>query len=263
MNQPAPKAQATPHTTASGPSPNVRFTLRRVLFWLTALSIGLGLFFNSIHQQRRGIDSVHRFGGDVYYDFQLDHTGLSTAPDTRLPWTKLIDQSLGTDYSHHVVGVAIKHQNYGDDQLHRLNGLQHLQFIYLQQTHVTGWGLRHLRCSKHLHTLRLDGKYTDDSALAALVNLPNLRSVFLSGSSITDSGLRHLTQLSKLEELDLSHTGITSVGLQNLESLPHLRLLSLRSCTGISDRDVQHLATKLPALDYVDYAPALVERPQR
>lgn len=260
MNQPTHHSSPPGHTTPPTQSPQIRFTLRRVLFWLTALSLGCGFFFNSLHQQRRGIDNVQHFGGDVYYDFQIDHTGLSTTPDARLPWTKLLDRSLGIDYSHHVVGVVITHPEYDDDQLQRLSGLQRLQFINLQHTRVTGWGLRHLQCRKHLHTVRLDGKQTDDSALEALTNLPKVRSLFLSGTSVTDSGLQHLTHLSELQELDLSHTQITPVGLEMLECLPKLRRLSLRSCVGISEPDVQRLAEKLPSLNYIAYAPALAER---
>jgi|GEM_PF-4130318 len=252
-------AHSSPHPS----EPRVRFTLRRILIWFTALSLTLGAFFNSLHQQRRGIDHVHRFGGDVYYEFELDETGLSTVPDGRFPWTKFIDRRLGMDYTHHVVGVVVTHPEFDDDQLQRLSGLNRLQFVTLRETAVTGWGLQHLRCQRHLHTLRLDGKHVDDSALAALTELPNLRSLFISGASITDSGLRHLARLPKLEQLDVSHTGITPAGLHHLEQLPNLRLLSLRSCTRIANQDVQQLTESMPSLDYVEFAPALAEHYQR
>lgn len=126
------------------------------------------------------------------------------------------------DPSQSVVGVSMTNLPAGDLDVARLaDRFPELQWLHLQNTHVT------------------------DNGLESLHRLPGLRMLALSQTSIGDQGLEQLGQLHDLEELTLCQTRISDIGLEYLEHMSSLKVLDL-SDTNVSRRAVRDLRRRLP-----------------
>lgn len=127
-----------------------------------------------------------------------------------------------------------------DECLVHAAGLRQLRVLTLNDTHVKGSGLRHLRRCKNLKYLSLYFTPATDDGLVYLKDLPKLESLELSMTWITDAGLAHLKGLPKLKLLSLRGTDITDAGLSHLASLKSLQQLGIED-TKITDAGLAHI----------------------
>lgn len=76
-----------------------------------------------------------------------------------------------------------------------------LEILNLPKAKITVVGIRRLAELPKLRQLRIGGEQIDDSAAAALAELPNLESLHLIGPGITAAGLKHLESSAELSSL--------------------------------------------------------------
>lgn len=95
-------------------------------------------------------------------------------------------------------------------------------------------------------SVNLENSRVSDSALYALVKLPNLKTLYLNYTDISDRAILPILKLKSLTTLELSRTRLTPTGLAQLKSLTNLRELNLDG-TDTTDDVLQQLS-KLPNL---------------
>ena len=94
-----------------------------------------------------------------------------------------------------------------------------LQTLFLNNTHVTDEGIRHLRHMMTLRTLALHETQITDTALEDVGQLVNLEEwLGLSNTKVSDAGLSKLTNLKKLRNLNLIGTDVSRDGLIRLRT---------------------------------------------
>ncbi len=103
-------------------------------------------------------------------------------------------------------------------------------------------GARYLQGLVHLQVLYLCYTQIKDEELVYLREKTELGFLMLHDTPITDEGLVHLSGLPKLLQLDVDNSNVTGTGLVHLTALPSLEILSLygprvtdRSIAGIGD----------------------------
>lgn len=184
----------------------LRFSLRGVLLLTLAFCVVLGWKVERARRQRNAVRWVERFGGCVFYDYQLDDNGL-TIPNAQLPAPVWLMQSLGVDFFDDVVWVsftAIELRNYPlaslrqDTDLSPLADLTSLKWLYFFRTPL--------------------------SDVTSLTGLTKLEELQLSGTQVRD--VTCLSGLSKLEKLHLGDTQVRDVTA--LSCLASLTLLDIR-----------------------------------
>ena len=115
-----------------------------------------------------------------------------------------------------------------DEGMRSLQGMTHLQKLYVHDALITDEGLQYIRNLHELTELDLYNTRITDAGLGYLKGLTNLRKLNLLGASITDTGLDQLAGLTKLTDLNLYRTQITNSGLEKLKALSDLRELDVR-----------------------------------
>lgn len=111
----------------------------------------------------------------------------------------------------------------GDTAVARLASAPQLRRLTLENSAVTGAGLRAFRNLRGLEYLDLSGLPISDEQLTTIGELTSLESLWLTGTQITDAGLSALQGLKRLRTLDVSGTAVTPAGLAALrEHLPQL-----------------------------------------
>jgi hypothetical protein len=132
-----------------------------------------------------------------------------------------------------------------------------------------------------LRELNLDGVSIDETAMAALADLPHLekldlagsllwgeaagrlkdlkglRELDLGGTNISDAGMASVGQLRELRKLDVSNACVTDVGMKQLWKLEHLQELDLH-LTFVTDKGLVGLE-KLPELRKLSLSKTEVE----
>ena len=121
-----------------------------------------------------------------------------------------------------------------------LEGLDHLQTLWLQKTQVTDAGLVHLQGLNQLKGLSLNNTKITDAGMVYLQGLSQLQVLWLNDTKITNAGMVYLQGLSQLESLELNNTKITDAGLVHLRGLSQLGRLNL-SQAEITDAGLVHL----------------------
>jgi eukaryotic-like serine/threonine-protein kinase len=139
-----------------------------------------------------------------------------------------------------------------DEEIRKLAGLQHVEYLGLYGTRVGDVGLRDT-ISK-LVTLRfvdLGGiKDLTDAGAETLANLPHLETLRLGDTNITDQGLRSLSEIESMQRLTLTGTRVSNLGIESLNKFKNLANLELKHLP-ITDSGVQQLryTPSLYALD--------------
>lgn len=218
---------------------------------VTAFVVSLGFWCEwRAHRQQALIDQIHRFGGSC------------STPGRAPIWLHdLVAATLG---SEHAAGytdltfVQLRQSTIADQDLRCLAGQWRLRSLSLEDTRVTGDGLRHL-CGIHLTTLNLDGTPVTDAGLRHLRELHSLKTLFLEDTGVSDAGLAHLARLEELEVLHLGGTRISDNGLRELCGLTRLRWIQLND-TGVTDAGLEYLSD-LPRLAFVDLRNTKVTTP--
>jgi internalin A len=93
-----------------------------------------------------------------------------------------------------VTWVCLSGMSITENVLVHLQGLRHLERLYLDKTNITDDDLVHLQRLGQLKALGLDGTQVSDVGLAHLKGLSQLQSLFLRKTKVTDQGVKKLQQ---------------------------------------------------------------------
>ena len=105
--------------------------------------------------------------------------------------------------------------------LEQVNGLESIEYVFLDNTNITDAGLKRLGSLPNLHYLALSGTKVTDEGLKHLEGLANFRELYLMDTKITDAGLEHLKVLTKLKILRLNNTKVTDEGVTEfMQAIP-------------------------------------------
>jgi hypothetical protein len=118
-----------------------------------------------------------------------------------------------------VVDLTMENVPVTDAGLERLRSASEIRRLILNESDVTGMGLRALAdlpLRRGLSNIGLRGLKITDSDLLVVKQFPNLRRVDLSGTRITDAGLKHLEGM-KLDVVNVKGTKVTEQGAARLQ----------------------------------------------
>ena len=217
--------------------PRFRFSLRAMLVGLTLVGCVLGWLMlkrSEARREREAAEALRNLNAMVFYDFEVDQTGVSAQPTP--PGPRWLTALLGENLFAHVHGVSFPY----------VEGVLTTQPYRLDRRDLGDKDLALVARFKHLETLYLNGFPIHSAALAGIERLVDLKDLSMASTAIDDEALRHVAKVSGLERLVVVDTKITSDGLRYLAPLSQLRELHLDS-TLVSDDGLAHLA-KLPSL---------------
>ncbi len=237
--------------TAKSQRRRFQYSLRTLFLVMFLACIGMswvGVKMQQARRQREAVAAILRVGGFVWYDYQVDSSGMGIQ-GAQPPGPKWLRSLLGDDLFTAVAVVQFQ-RKVTDAGLEPLERLPYVHTLGLSATQTTDAALKHLRGLKQLHTLVLDGTQVIDAGLGHLKGLAQLRVLWLSNTRVTDAGLERLKGLTKLEELKLDNTQVTDAGLEHLKRLPQLCTLSLEG-TKVTDEGVKKLQQALPNCEIV------------
>lgn len=104
-----------------------------------------------------------------------------------------------------------------DEGISKLSRCTQLNTLILQDTLVTGTGLKHLKCSENMQYLTLTGCPLTHSGIAEIARFKRLRDLDLKRTPVSDVDLKHLKQLAALRSLNLYGTKVTEAGVGELQ----------------------------------------------
>ena len=263
---------------SSGPAPNrrLRITLGVSMILIACLAVPMAWMVNHARTQNLALSAISRGGGFVMYDFQRSPDGMILNDGTEDPAPNWIRRTVPKHYYRNFNVASLRGPNVDDailgkidgmeqieelyldnsrvtnSGLARLRGLKHLKFLDLNGTQVTDDGLAHLAGLRELNYLRLSGTQVTDDGLAHLAGLRELRSLLLDGTRVTDAGLAHLAGQDQLIKLSLDRTQVGDGGLERLKSNERLISVSL-SGTHVSPAGIAKLKENMPKLQYIRY----------
>ena len=208
--------------------PTMRYRLSSLLLVVSLLGVVGGYFFNRAHVERRSRDELRKKGLTVAYDYNLGFRHVELVEESDEP--KWLQQLCGDSLLDHVTYVdgqrsaTLMDDGKGltDDDLLPLQGLRHVECLYLGFNPITDEGLAHLAHLKSLRVLFLPGTRISDAGMAHLSGLVNLEVLVLEFTSISDDGLAHVATMRGLKDLALMDTRIQGPGLVHLASLSKL-----------------------------------------
>jgi hypothetical protein len=196
--------------TRSSPQVTIGEHVEGVQFTLATPAVATG----PNAQQATAVAEIRKLGGKVTFD--------AKSPDTS------------------VIGVDLSGTRVTDDTLKPIGELTTLQSLYLQETGITGAGLRYLKGMKGLTTLNIGWNRRIGTGLENLEGLTQLQNLEMYSTGVTDEGLGHLVGLTGLQTLNLASTKVTDTGLTHLLGMKDLRTLNLRY-TQVSDTGLEQL----------------------
>lgn len=135
--------------------------------------------------------------------------------------------------------VALPDNALSDNGLAPLANLKNLELLSIAGNRITDAGLLHLAGKTRLHTLILNGNFTD-AGLATISSLPNLEHLDLTQTRVTDLGMIHVANLPNLHTLILNGTQVTNDGIEHLAGIAPLAHLFLAD-THVDDGAADHL----------------------
>jgi hypothetical protein len=134
-----------------------------------------------------------------------------------------------------------------DASLQHLAGLEELRILPLQDSQITGDGLKYLGTLKKLDRLYLIGLPVTDASLKELNELKQLTFLNLGFTKITSEGVANLKGLMELRDLSLYDTLVDDRALPILAALPKLKRLSLND-SRVTEAGIAWLQQKRPDL---------------
>jgi internalin A len=132
--------------------------------------------------------------------------------------------------------------------MQRLAKSKKLGWLVLDNTRVTGEGLKSLSGLRELNVLNLSNSPIGNDGLMAVGTMANLNLLYLSNLRITDEGIAYLSNLSNLETLTLECVNVSDAGIKRLETGPRLLRLNL---TGTRIRGDALPSICNPTLEYL------------
>ena len=219
-----------------------QYSVRTLLVVVTLCAVlcsWLAVKMRNAERQREAVAAIHKMGGIVIYDWQVDALGrqLPNAKPFGPAWLRSL---LGDDFFASVAELRVHSKEFTDALLQDLIPQAKFRRVSIDDTNVTDGGLEHLKKLTHLTFLSLGGTQVTDAGLAKLDRLTELQILFLDRTRVTDAGMKHLRRLTKLDRLILRDTDVTGLGLENLTGLTRLQVLDLQS-TKITDAALQHI----------------------
>jgi Leucine-rich repeat (LRR) protein len=102
--------------------------------------------------------------------------------------------------------------------LQELGSLHNLEYVSVASSSASDDGLKGLRTSNSIRTLRLNNNKLTSAGMEHLKRLTQLEELWLGGNpAIGDDGLKDLRGLRQLRELSLDGTGCTEAGVRELK----------------------------------------------
>lgn len=105
--------------------------------------------------------------------------------------------------SEQLIWLDLSGSNVDDEMITIINGLPNLQKLFLQNTKVTGKGLRHLKGLEYLEYLNLYGTEITNNGLEALPKLPRLEYLYLWKTQTTGAGIALLKNKMPYLNIDI------------------------------------------------------------
>jgi hypothetical protein len=179
---------------------------------------------NAAKRQREAVEWIKKAGGDVGYDDAERHSVMWTFPiPSAPPW---LWNLLGDDFFADVAQVNLSGRAVSDAGLEHLEGLTHVEVLWLHLTNVNDAGLQHLKALTRLQELWLDVTRVSDPGMEQLKGLIQLRVLSLAGTNVSDAGLEPLKRLTKLRALVLAHTKVSDRGVKDFQkALPKVVII--------------------------------------
>jgi hypothetical protein len=200
----------------------IRFSLLTAGVVVSLLAIGLGIWANRAHRQRRAVLALRGAGAKVLY--ASDRCGgftwnQDTSSDASAPWWR--------DFWLDVVVVDAhqKDSSFSDLEMAVLADLPGLETLNAGWTQVTSRGVPYLRKSPRLKHLNLESTGVDDSSIRHIAALVELESLVLTRTRVSEEGLSKLGGHRRLRSLAVSNTRLTRQGFERLQaSLPNCQI---------------------------------------
>jgi hypothetical protein len=256
-------------------SRKLRFRLRTLLLVITAFCIWLGLHVRDARRQQQAVKAVlavrSRISSPrIEYRHQFTRRGQPITGQGEPIWPTWLLKLFGEDLFLTAVGVSFDGTNASDadlkplvslSHLHRLdleyttitdNGLAFIDSHFpsitrldLQDTQISGAGLKHVAALKHLEILLLGKLEASSQELRSIASLSNLQSLAIRQSKLEDGALKFLPTLTNLKSLDLRYTPLADSIVEPLSEMAHLDELTLID-TGLSPETIERLRALLP-----------------
>jgi hypothetical protein len=118
-------------------------------------------------------------------------------------------------------------RNATDADVKLLLELPDLDWLTLDQSQITGDGLKQLKALKSLRHLDIDGQLLIRGNLKLMKEIKTLQFLGLFGHEVTDVSLAHLDDLDKLQGLTIGYALITEAGYQRITHFKELKELFL------------------------------------
>jgi len=215
----------------------LRFSLGAMLAGLTIVCFVLGVYADRVGKQRRAVEMIQRYGGEVGYSHQRVQGSYHGQLEPAAP--RWLRELVGDDYFVTVDGVWIRESGspagmpapsqMTDEEFALLADLPRIVDLHLNAVHIDDDDLALIGRLNHLEVLEINSSQLSDTGLERLANLTGLRQLsILSGPEpqhrknppgITDRGLSHLKRLTKLESLILDNSNVTDEGMSQLADL--------------------------------------------
>jgi uncharacterized protein YjbI with pentapeptide repeats len=222
------------------PRRRFRITLGVSMALIACVAVPIAVVVNHARKQDLALSAIRHGGGFVLYDFRrapdgaiLDDGSENTAPE----WVR---RHVPKHYYRDFNAVSLRGPKVDDALLGKIDGMEQIEELYLDNSRVTGAGLSHLRGYKHLKFLDLAGTQVTDADLAHVAGLRELNYLRLTGTQVTDAGLVHLAGMRELRTLILDGTDVSDNGVAHLAGQDQLIKLSLNK-TRVGDGGLEHL----------------------
>lgn len=116
-----------------------------------------------------------------------------------------------------------------------------LQFAIKKSPRPIGAGLKNVSGLERLNFIDLQSTNLTDYGIEQLCDLPGLKRMNLHSTFLTDGGLEHLATFSSLESLNINNIkGFSHAGLSHLRRMPQLKMLDVGQ-SPFNDNDTDHV----------------------
>lgn len=235
-----------------------RFSLRTLLIAFTLISLGLGLVFNRVQNERRAAEVIGDARGEIVYNWQIRPPDSDPNIQPAPPGPQWLRKRLGPHWFDRIVEVRLNgYINRSSKNRFTVVGPHLAKLQALRSLSLWGGELDHddyqlLGQLTQIEKLRLrhEAELRQQDA-AALAHATGIRELYLSDAKISTQALKELAKLPNLEVLDIScfyiepSTGaiqkkyqLRDEAAEVLGTIPKLRSLMLFA-TQISDKGME------------------------
>ncbi len=190
--------------------PWFRFSLRTLLIVNTLLSIGFGLFFSRVQNERRAAEAIGEARGSIGYDWQVRPPNSGPKFQPTPPGPQWLRQRLGAHWFDRIVDVHLNgYRNPSSKNPFTVVGPRLLKLRKLRS--LTLWGGKHdhadyqllgqLTQLEKLHLRQVTEIDPQDAAVVARIT--GLRELYLHSAKISPEALKEFAELPNLESLDI------------------------------------------------------------